>query len=151
MLERPGAAPDIAAFDPAVPQIYALQTDGRYWLELHIASALLARPRIDPKAGSREIVPTSPSGKSLGRIVVKSEKCPGIRWDTLARLAHLPYLIASCKLLILRCQPEPHWAAHDHQWLLKNSFWSLVRVKSGDQKCLELRKQATDRNPLTTH
>jgi hypothetical protein len=25
-------------------------------------------------------------------------------------------------------------------WLLKNSFWSLIRVESGDQKCLEIRE-----------
>ena len=25
-------------------------------------------------------------------------------------------------------------------WLLKNSSWSVIRVKSGDQKCLEIRK-----------
>src|SRR5271155_939497 len=25
-------------------------------------------------------------------------------------------------------------------WLLKNSFWSLIRVKSGDQKCLGIRE-----------
>jgi hypothetical protein len=25
-------------------------------------------------------------------------------------------------------------------WLLKNSYWSLIRVKSDDQKCLEIRE-----------
>jgi hypothetical protein len=25
-------------------------------------------------------------------------------------------------------------------WLLKNSFWLVIRVKSGDQKCLEIRE-----------
>ena len=50
--------------------------------------------------------------------VGKPLKCPDIRWDTLARIAQLPYRISSCEVLILRCQPEPHWAAHKHQFLV---------------------------------
>jgi hypothetical protein len=28
----------------------------------------------------------------------------------------------------------------EQAWLLKNSFWSVIRVKLGDQKCLEIRE-----------
>jgi hypothetical protein len=35
---------------------------------------------------------------------------------------------------------QSHFDWGEPQWLLKNSFWSLFRMKSGDQKCLEIRE-----------
>ena len=41
---------------------------------------------------------------------------------------------------LLALYPSPLPSLWNQQWLLKNSFWSLIRVKSGDQKCLEIRE-----------